>query len=594
MARLSIPAAPAKESIVYTDLTGVDLSSDPRNISANRASECVNMYKTYSDGVSSFIETRPGLETVAELPEAVHAIYSLDGKKIAHAGTNLYLLNAENTVIRENMNDNESVGFIHDNKLYILDGVNYVVFNGETVSDVVGYIPTTVTAKAPSGGGTKYQAVNLLSDLRRNSFRGDGSTKVYMLDAQDITSVEEVKINDAAISSDTYTVDTSSGTVTFNSAPAQASSGYDNVIITFRRNVAGYADRIKNCTLAKLFDNRVFISGNSNYPEYIFHSELNDPTYFADISYYRDGDSDNPVMGIEVQNNALVVIKKGGAGAHTIFKHTPATDYELGQVYPTEESVITVGCEAKNSLISFRDDLVFMGNDGLNGITYTSSASSDRYIKHRSTLVDRAFMGHDLKTAKLCEWKEYLLILINGEIYLADSRSRYSSAGSYEYEWFYWNGFDGASCMLQVEDILYFGFDDGKICSLTGLTDNGADIYSCWVSRAEIGGAISCYKTVKEKGAICVLKTIPNSNVEVYVETDISSWHCINTIRMGGFNFSDFNFASLSFGTESDNYCLLALNEKKWKKLRLKFASNKRFGLGTAAYLITVGNYIKE
>ena len=63
---------------------------------------------------------------------------------------------------------------------------------------------------------------------------------------------------------------------------------------------------------------------------------------------------------------------------------------------------------------------------------------------------------------------------------------------------------------------------------------------------------------------------------------------------MGGFNFSDFNFASLSFGTESDNYCLLSLNEKKWKKLRLKFASNKRFGLGTAAYLITVGNYIKE
>ena len=38
-----------------------------------------------------------------------------------------------------------------------------------------------------------------------------------------------------------------------------------------------------------VFDNRVFFSGNQDYPNAIFHSSLEDPRYVSDLDYYNEG-----------------------------------------------------------------------------------------------------------------------------------------------------------------------------------------------------------------------------------------------------------------------------------------------------------------
>lgn len=97
------------------------------------------------------------------------------------------------------------------------------------------------------GGGTAYQAVNLLTGRRKNSFRGDGASKEYHLDA--------AGLDDSAVTAEVdgepttaFAVDRQTGVVTFTTAPAAPGGGDDNVVITFAKTAAGYADRIAGCT----------------------------------------------------------------------------------------------------------------------------------------------------------------------------------------------------------------------------------------------------------------------------------------------------------------------------------------------------------
>ena len=58
---------------------------------------------------------------------------------------------------------------IQENLFYIKDGINYLVYDGETLSEVTGYIPTTTISRIPSGGGSVFESVNMLSKYRKNS-----------------------------------------------------------------------------------------------------------------------------------------------------------------------------------------------------------------------------------------------------------------------------------------------------------------------------------------------------------------------------------------------------------------------------------------
>lgn len=116
------------------------------------------------------------------------------------------------------------------------------------------------------------------------------------------------------------------------------------------------------------FDGRVFFTGNADYPNVLWHSELDNPAYIPDVNYYQDGDASAPVASIVVQDGSLIVLKNTAQHAPAVFSHAPALDYELGRVYPVSESVISVGNVSPGAAISFRDDLVYLsGGSGWRG-----------------------------------------------------------------------------------------------------------------------------------------------------------------------------------------------------------------------------------
>ena len=561
----------------YADFRGVDFLNEPSLVATNRSPDALNVWKNYKDTQETCIETRPGYRKIAQIGTKINGIYLFNlATAIIHSGNILYEWSnfpsePNEDSLREiynNMNSNERTSFnkFGDN-LYINDGSNYILYDGNQVREVKedAFIPRTTIGRKPTGGGETLQDVNVLQPKRTNSFLADGTSTQYVLDAIGIDSTEVIAVvNDITLTEGTdFTVNRASGIVTFNTAPAQPSlAGTDNVFITFSKTVLGYEDRIKKCTKATIFDSRIFYTGNPEFPNAIFHCELNNPAYISDLSYYEDGSSDSRIKDIVVGSNVLWVFKDLDQNNANVFYHEQMLDETQGAVYPCKQGNVSTSCYARG--INFKDDIVYISRDGLEGIT-TENIDSRQAIAHRSSLVDSKMINNsNYSDAQMVEWQGYLLILVGGEVFLADSRQKYSSLNSFEYEWYYW---DISNCSPRVlkeyKDKLYIGANDGSIFVVEGTNDNEEAILSYWTTPMDNFGYDNKLKTTNKRGGIVKIKTVPNGIVKISRKINTSDeYKYITQKSLTGFDFKSLDFRNFSFVTTNQSYVILKIKEK--------------------------------
>lgn len=598
----------------YADFTGVDFLDEPSLIDIRRSPDALNVWKNYRDNQGTCIETRPGYRKIAQIGNSkINGLYIFSlTKAIVHSGNSLYEWTnfpsePESTDLVEiytEMNNQRSCFNKVNNKLYINDGKNYLVYDGTNLKKVKdeAFIPrTTIGRKAGgNGGGETLQDVNLLQPKRVNSFVGDGSSRDYYLDAQNIDTAEVIiKVNDNTLKENTdFTVDRANGKITFNSAPSSPNlSGEDNVFITFAKTIEGYEDRINKCTKALLFDNRLFFTGNSDYPNAVFHSELNNPTYISDLNYYEDGSSDSLITGMTVGNNILWIFKNSDQNNANVFYHEPTLDLEHGKIYPSKQGNVSVGCYVDST--NFQDDIVYLSRYGLEGVSI-EKIDSKQVIAHRSTMVDVKMTNeNNYKNSMMVEYQGYLFVLVNGKIYLADSRQKYASLNSFEYEWFYWDiSKINPTLLKEYNDNLYIGANDGSIFILDGTNDNGNTILSYWTTPMDNFGFNNQLKTTNKRGGIAKIKTIPNGLIKIAIKTDKSDeYKFITQKSANGFKFNDLNFLNFSFVTTDKSYLVYKIKVKKVNELSLKFYSDEKdkpFGIFSSTIEAFAGGYIKK
>lgn len=505
------------------------------------------------------------------------------------------------------MNDRKSCFNKADEKgnLYINDGKNYLVYNGTEVKKVSQDNPiiprTTISRKAGNiGGGETLEDVNLLTPKRMNSFLADGTSKEFYLDAQSIDSqIVTAIVNDVAMTENTdFTVDRVKGKITFTTAPAKPNlSGEDNVFITFSKTIEGYEDRIAKCTIALLFDNRLFFTGNPNYPNAIFHSSLGNPQYISDLDYYEDGSRDGMITGMTVGNNILWVFKNLDQNNANVFCHEPTTDSNYGRIYPSKQGNVSVGCYAGST--NFKDDIVYLSRYGLEGVTI-EKIDSKQAVSHRSSLVDVKMTNENgYSEANMVAWKGYLCILVDGRVYLADSRQKYAKLDSFEYEWFYWDISNANPNILkEYDNELYIGAKDGSIFVVEGTNDEDETIVSYWTTPMDNFGYENQLKTTNKRGGIAKIKTIPNGIIKIARKTDKSPLYKYTTQKSAnGFNFGNIDFANFSFVTTNKSNLIYKIKEKKIVELSIKFYSDeidKPFGIYSATIEAFVGGYVKK
>lgn len=376
-------------------------------------------------------------------------------------------------ILFTDMNEQKSTSFIFNNRLYIIDGKNYIVYDGEKVEKVSAgaYVPTTYINIIPAGenadNGTEYEQRNILSPYFKHTFIADGETTKFYLNDNDLEEITEVKVYGKVVTD--YKADLAGGTVTFTTAPKKPEEAmqveaegdgedikypefFAGIEITAKKSitaVSGIIDEtveieniITACTIATIFDNRVFLSGNPKYPNHVFYCGRNttgyvDPTYFGILNYMQDGVGETAITGMIPVADSLMVLKGDTQQDGSVFFHTPTTtgDHIQPVIYPSTQGLAGTGC--LGACVNFLDDPVFISRLGVEGIGQLS-VRYERAIEHRSSLIDAKLVNLDLTKASLAEWNGYLLVSVNGKVFMADSRQRYTNeSGTPQYEWYY-------------------------------------------------------------------------------------------------------------------------------------------------------------
>lgn len=550
-------------SRIYGNFRGVDFRGDEINLV--RSPDSLNMWKDYKK--TNSIRTRPGAELKTAFSEAVYGVFFFRNTMLVHSGETLYkVTDGEKEAIYEGLNRAQSNSFVYEDIWYFKDGKNYLQYDGKTVQDIVAYVPTTSIARRPAGGGTIHEDVNLISGRRINTFLADGKSKEFCLDATGIDTdfAPVVKVNDSTVTN--YTVNYGAGKIVFTTAPAAPlTDGQDNVSVEFKKTVPGAADKILKCTLLQVFDNRVFFSGNRDYPNTVWHCSLNDPSYCSDLDYYNEGVDSAQINGIVAGNNALWVFREPSDANTTVFYHTPTIDNEYGKIYPSQHSSVTIGCVGK--AINFNDDIVFFSERGMEGIS--GDITTEQVVAHRSSLVDRKLIAEsDYKDMVLEEWDGYLFVFVGDKAYLADSRTAFTNENHIEYDWYYWDLGQKVTCAKVYGGVLYLGTEDGVYT----LTDNTANVESYWTTPLDKFNAPNKLKTSNKRG--CVVEA--TGDVALYAKVEDSDFELIGTYE------------------GVTDYFVSRVKRKKFKDIRLKFHSETRFSLETATLEVFVGGYIKR
>lgn len=555
---------------IYSGFRGVDFRGEEINLV--RSPDSLNVWKDYKTTES--IRTRPAMKLAEQFSDAIHGIYFHKSRTFVHSGSTIYTKKGNGAYIAlpYSVYGTRSNGFVFEDTFYFMDGKNYLYWDekNEKFADVVGYVPTTTIGKKPQSGGTHHEDVNMLQRKRINTFRADGNSKEFWLDAEDIDTDFEpiVKSLDNQKLPD-HTVNYAKGTITFATVPsAPLTDGKDNISVEFAKTVDKYKDSILNCTLLQVFDNRVFVSGNKDYPNVVWHCSLNDPTYFSDTDYYREGMDEAQVTGMVAGNNALWVFREPSEANTNVFYHTPAVDDTHGKIYPSSHSSVTTGCIG--AAINFNDDIVFFSERGMEGIS--GDVTTEQVVAHRSSLVDRKLLVNpEYEYMVLAEWEGYLLVFTGDEVYLADSRARFTNEDHYEYEFYYWKLEKEVTCAKVHNGILYIGTRDGGVYTLT---DTECDVESWWSTPLDKFQSPNMEKTSNKRG--CVVEG-SGKDICVYVKTNRDSeWQLVGT-----------------YASVTDAFTC-KIKKKKFKDIKLKFYSSKRFSLESATLECFVGGYIKR
>ena len=554
-------------SRTYGNFRGADFRGEEINI--RRSPDCLNVWRDYTEIES--IRTRPTMELKTAFEGTIYGISFYNGQMLVHCGDKLYkVVNGAKTVLKTGLAARESNSFIYENAWYFMDGQSYLRYDGTEIKDVEGYVPTTSIGRKPSGGGKIYQDVNLLSEYRINTFLADGESVDFHLDTKDIDTdfVPVIKVNGVPLTEqemDDTDIDYKKGVIHFRgAAPEPFTDGQDNVSIKFKKKVDGYREKILNCTLLQVFDNRVFVSGNKDFPNTVWHCSLDDPTYFSDLDYYKEGVDSAKVMGLVAGNNNLWVFREPSQAHTSVFYHTPSIDEEYGKVYPSQHSSISTGCVGKS--VNFNDDILFFSARGMEGIS--GDITTEQAIAHRSTLVDRKLIAEkNYANMILAEWEGYLLIFIGDKAYLADSRAMFTNENHLEYDFFYWQMEKEITAARVENGTLYLGTKDG-VYTLTG----SSDLESYWVTPKDQFKSANKLKTTNKRG--CVVEA--TGDLSVYAKVEDTDFELIDTF----WNITD--------------YFVCRIKRKKWKDIQLKFYSQTRFSLETATLEAFCGGYIKR
>lgn len=608
MANFNVPSSPATYEANLTGFLGVDFSSSITDIDRRRSPRGHNFINN-----NGTIEKRNGYKVLAYLGENanINGIWNVDTLNgeyfIVHCGTKLYEMKTDfssYTEILTGLNDRISQGAIINSKLLILDGKRAIVYDlledTDRVKylDEIGYIPTTQIARSPNGLASQiYEQVNLLQEKRINLFTSNEIDTIYQLDAtnlNDITAVEQLDENGdwKSVDLDNYTISLSKGQVTFKNPIGKSPvDGRDNIRITYTKGNTENRSQVNKCDILSVYgyagaNNRVFMTGNPEYPNILTYSYIDDITYIPADNIIRIGLEISPITGmIRINNGKLAILKNITDTDSTIFYIGYGT-YNGTEVFPLEGSTKGEGNISRNAHDVLINEPLILTQNGVFALN-SATLTDERYVYHRSYYIDNKLKQEKNLSEAIGivnDGKYYLAI--NDNVYVADSRFKSSSSNSrysnYQYEWFYWTNLPVRIWFVWNNE-LYFGDKYGNICKfrddddIDRFKDNTENVEAEWNSIILDLNSPAHKKNIKR---VSLSSNPTNSNLTI------------------GYRLKGGDKQVLSKEYVNSTYPKTTMIRKKAKKLSffslyIENNENSNMNFNSVCVVYTVGSYYK-
>ena len=466
--------------------------------------------------------------------------------------------------------------FGFDNNLYIINGAEYKVWDGNTLSDVGGYRPLVTIAVPPAGGGETLEQVNKLCGARRCWLSPDGEKTVFHLPEKGLLSLDYVKdlSTGEAIAPSAYTADTAAGTVTFAQAPAMGT----NTMEIGWTMAESFRDQVLHMRWGELYagsqDTRIFLYGDgSNRAIYSGLDYDGKPRadYFPDLNEVSVGDANTQITGMIRHYSRLSCFKSDSAwtieygavtladGAQTEAFYVTPVNRAIGNAAPGQVRLVL------NSPRTLHGSDVY---EWKNYSAYSANLTHDeRQAKRISDRVYATLRQFDLKNCVCYDdnWAQEYYICHNGKAlvhnYAADA-------------WYAYEDFD-AVCMANFRGELLYGTSDGRLMhfSTDYLRNDGRAIDAYWES-----GSMSFGQDYQRKYAAMLwvgVKPESSAEVTVTVQTDRSSSYTEKLVSSSLANFAHVNYAKWSFATNrKPQMSRLKIKAKKFVFYKLVFRTS--------------------
>lgn len=611
--------SPARNVLNISYLRGVDLHNSPSNVDPSRSPDAPNMVRD----VPGKVRKRMGYATRFRLDGKIHGAYEVDvngvKKRLIHGGTRLYEIDGDTFhLLYDGMADHRSTGWQIGGRLYLLDGAHFLRYgeeeetgeDGETVKvwkvtrvKDSAYVPTVIIGRGPTGGGTAYEAVNMLSDKWTDSFLSDGKSTEYQLSFTDLdeTPVTGKKLTaegawEALTEGTDFSVDRTAGKVTFTEAPGKSPvDGKDNIQLTASKDRSGPRGKIEGCTVCALYGaagaaDRLFVTGNEEWRNYDWYSQMNDPGYFGDTWYSVLGQESSRIVGYSVISDRLAAHKdKAEDGRNIILRKGELADGKAA--FPIVGTLQGEGAVSPYAFGYLGTEPLFLTDMGIYAVTATD-ITGERITQNRSFYINPAIMElPDLSDAFGFVWRDFYLLAGGGKIYLLDGLQKTYERGtpysSYQYECYVWNV--AARVLWEWDGVLWFGTGDGKVCrfhedqeSALSFSDDGKAVAAWWDMADFDGNSFYRNKTVRLFAIRLAAATATSIVLKALIR---GKWTELKRIMSKAryFAFGKLTFSKFTFSTDTTPKTIAQkIKVKKVDKTRFRLENrevNEPFGI---------------
>lgn len=466
---------------------------------------------------------------------------------IAH-GTKLYKQSSSDnpTAIYSSLANSKAFFFVYNSMLYIVNGSQFLKYDGTTVSNVTAYIPTVSLNRKPDASqSTVNESWNLLGRGFKDSFNGDGTTKVFKLSFTSLDA-DTVVCNVGGAEGSGFTVDRTAGTVTFTTAPI---AGTNNVIITAYKTFSDNPPQILNCTKAYEAYGRMFFYSNSNFKNCYWVmgiSDSNDCSYFPTKYKYQLTKTDKELT-VFVNHFGLLI----GLTEDLTFKIEEST-FDNQASFPVKYLNTSIGCDMPNTMQLINNNPVWCNSYGGAYLLQSTLIEGEKDIKPLSSNIngtpERPGLLQESKTdlynATSVDFGNKYYVCVKNKCYVWDYQQSFSIKEPKTLTWYCYTNINAGTWMIRDNVLMYGDRDNGLIAKFVNVpNDFGQPILGLWRSKLMDFGFTDYYKLIKD----IWLTTRANSSSSIAVNCYNDQGQLVQSVTVPANNLKSFSWTNFSW-----------------------------------------------